>query len=413
MKKTLFILLSITISSIANAQLKVNQFGNVTIGDDENIMHIGKTNINGSSHVYNTYLKSGRTVLRIDNKDETTPNRTGIQINNYLSPDTSSTGIFINTYNTSVSTAQKVYGIRCYAGGSSRGNYALAGCLRSNYITGGSGAGIYGSSNVTLAIPEQYAGLYAGFFRGDVRVTGTIYGTLLTPSGTSTNVTNTLDGTTMVYDSTDESENVSNKLLKVQLLQFSREQEASSESINGTKSFNSPKSDTSSFLSDEEGFEQMDKLESTENYQTKLSEIKYGLAADQLKEVFPELVYEDDNGNVSINYIEMVPLLVQSINELTARVEVLEAERKNLQSMKVKSKQAKDVDKVQLTIPDKAQKTTLNIFDLSGKQVRTANINESGNINLSTYTKGLLSGTYAYRLIVDGKKQKVRKIMVK
>ena len=70
-------------------------------------------------------------------------------------------------------------------------------------------------------------------------------------------------------------------------------------------------------------------------------------------------------------------------------------------------------DKVNLSIPDKAQKIQLNIYDLSGKLVRTTDVNESGDVRLSTYSKGLPTATYAYSLIVDGKKQKTRKIMVK
>ena len=81
--------------------------------------------------------------------------------------------------------------------------------------------------------------------------------------------------------------------------------------------------------------------------------------------------------------------------------------------MKARSKQAEDADEVQLTIPDEAQKIHLNIYDLSGKTVRTTDVNESGNVRLSTYTKGLPTGTYAYSLIVDGKKQKTRKMIVK
>jgi hypothetical protein len=151
--------------------------------------------------------------------------------------------------------------------------------------------------------------------------------------------------------------------------------------------------------------------------QTKLSSVSYGLAADQLKEVYPELVYEDKEGNYSINYIEMVPLLVQSIKELSAEVATLK-EQLGIQdpkksAMKTKLKQAENVDEVQLTIPDKAQRITLSIYDLSGKQIRTTEINEGENIRLSTYTKGLPVGTYAYNLIVDGKKQKARKMMVK
>lgn len=46
------------------------------------------------------------------------------------------------------------------------------------------------------------------------------------------------------------------------------------------------------------------------------SRASYGLAADQVREVFPELVIEDEHGDPCINYVEMVPLLVQTIKEL-------------------------------------------------------------------------------------------------
>ncbi len=59
-----------------------------------------------------------------------------------------------------------------------------------------------------------------------------------------------------------------------------------------------------------------------------MASLGYGLAADQLRKVYPELVYEDQNGNMSINYIEMIPLLVQAINELKAEVEELKKSKK-------------------------------------------------------------------------------------
>ena len=50
----------------------------------------------------------------------------------------------------------------------------------------------------------------------------------------------------------------------------------------------------------------------------------FGLSAENLGEVFPDLVYENEDGSKGINYMEMIPLLVQSINELNARIEELE-----------------------------------------------------------------------------------------
>ena len=424
MKKTLMFLLAISICTATNAQLKVNQFGNVSIGDDENLMLLGKANINGSSYVYNTYLKSGRTVLRIDNKDETTTNRTGIQINNYISPDTTTTGIYINTYNTSISTAQNVYGIRCYAGGSSHSNYALAGCLRSSSIISGNGSGIYGSSNVTLGIPEQYAGLYAGFFRGDVRVTGTIYGTLLTPSGTTSNLS-TLSNTSIILNDENEIGSISDKLQGVQLLQYRREQAIPDEDEmeNG---YNLSTSNTvgksNSLSADDNELLELEDSERLNNSQTILSEVKYGLAADQLKEVFPELVYEDGNGNVSINYIEMIPLLVQSINELKAEIASLkkgnstvskakgttaitsvEEETEMLSVSQNRPNPFTDKTTIDLSIPESVSKASLFIYDMNGKQVDRIDIADRGTTSVSIISAGLTEGMYLYSLVADGK----------
>lgn len=433
MKKTLMFLLAISICTATNAQLKVNQFGNVSIGDDENLMHLGKANIYGSSYVYNTYLKSGRTVLRIDNKDETTTNRTGIQINNYLSPDTSSTGIYINSLNSEVGTTQKVYGIRSYIGGSSSGNYALAGCLRSTYISGGCSAGIYGSFNSVLTIPTQYSGLYAGFFRGDVRVTGTIYGTLLTPSGTTSN-SSTLSNTSIILNDGNEIESISDKLQGVQLLQYRREQAIPDEDEmeNG---YNLSTSNTvgksNSLLADDNELLELEDSERLNNSQTILSEVKYGLAADQLKEVFPELVYEDGNGNVSINYIEMVPLIVQAINELKAEIASLkkgnstvskakgttaiatvEEETEMLSVSQNKPNPFTDKTTIELSIPESVSKASLFIYDMNGKQVDRIDIADRGTTNISISSEGLSEGMYLYSFIADGKIVSTRRMVL-
>ena len=49
-----------------------------------------------------------------------------------------------------------------------------------------------------------------------------------------------------------------------------------------------------------------------------------GFIAQEFKEVFPELVYEDDKGMLSIDYVSLVPVLVQTIQELNQRLEALE-----------------------------------------------------------------------------------------
>lgn len=54
-----------------------------------------------------------------------------------------------------------------------------------------------------------------------------------------------------------------------------------------------------------------------------LKRVHYGLLAQEVMKLFPELVHEDKAGYLSINYIELIPLLIQAIQELSTEVEQL------------------------------------------------------------------------------------------
>lgn len=60
---------------------------------------------------------------------------------------------------------------------------------------------------------------------------------------------------------------------------------------------------------------------------TELQGVHYGLRAKDVENVFPELVYKRGD-NLSINYIELIPLLVKTIQELSAEVEKLKTKNK-------------------------------------------------------------------------------------
>ena len=54
---------------------------------------------------------------------------------------------------------------------------------------------------------------------------------------------------------------------------------------------------------------------------------RIGVIAQELETILPDLVSEDSSGMKSVNYLDMIGLLVESVKELTARVEQLEKER--------------------------------------------------------------------------------------
>ncbi|MBP8945789.1 MAG: tail fiber domain-containing protein [Paludibacteraceae bacterium] len=49
----------------------------------------------------------------------------------------------------------------------------------------------------------------------------------------------------------------------------------------------------------------------------------YGVIAQELQQIYPELVYEDADGYLSVDYIGLVPLLIQSVKELKSEIETL------------------------------------------------------------------------------------------
>ena len=380
MKKTITLILAMIMVVSGSAQLRVDTLGRVSIYPLQST--------SGYSATIHAAQGGGISIETIDH----TPERTGYGLKvDVVTQDTYGAGVYsrVAGYNTSFA-----FGVR----GVSEYSYFSIGTFGGIGYNYNRGAGIYGSSISTPSAPPYGNGIYAGYFYGDVKATGTIYGTLVSPSSVSSP---SQGGTTInLSEEATRGETITGKLRQVDLLQMER--------VNQDGSVAANKVVEKETILDENG----EDVSAEEPIQTKLPSISYGLAADQLKEVFPELVYEDKDGNYSINYVEMVPLLVQSIKELSAKVEALEAERDNPKAIKAKSSQMDIADNVNLSIPDKAQKIQLNIYDLSGKLVRTTDVNGSGDVRLSTYTKGLPAGTYAYSLIVDGKKKKARKMIV-
>lgn len=50
---------------------------------------------------------------------------------------------------------------------------------------------------------------------------------------------------------------------------------------------------------------------------------EYGLIAQQVQKEFPEMVTKEDDGFLSIDYIQMIPVLVECIKELKSEIDFL------------------------------------------------------------------------------------------
>ena len=54
-------------------------------------------------------------------------------------------------------------------------------------------------------------------------------------------------------------------------------------------------------------------------------EERVGVIAQELKEIIPELIDEDDRGYLSVSYTGIVPVLIEAIKELKQEVETLKS----------------------------------------------------------------------------------------
>ena len=324
------------------------------------------------------------------------------------------------------STQERAIGLAGYAGRSYTSVGLLGGKYMGSYVPTYF-AGVYGSETGMDPVFLNYSGTYAGFFNGKVRVTNGIYATVLSPSASPS--PSGQSGTTIL---SDRGESVTDKLSQVQAMQFLRYDPTKEEDSEKAKASVSDFDDLDIDNMSPKELDSLAKAMGDVEPEPYLSPVQYGLDATQLKAVYPELVYEDDNGNVSINYIEMVPLLVQSIKELSAKVAELEGTSPKKAKRKGETTaiedNVSDVDMVRmdqnkpnpfsestvitLNIPEQTQKASIFIYDMSGKQIQNIAVSERGETNITVYASDLTAGMYIYTLVVDGKVAVTRRMIV-
>ena len=173
------------------------------------------------------------------------------------------------------------------------------------------GAGVFGTSYATDHGVDTGA-RYAGFFHGNVRVTETLNAaTVQANSILAPNVSGTSLTATAAYSlGEDETPTTCQKLDGISAYTFLPDQPV----VAATLANDADTVDYASLtLYDEEFY----------------SRPHHGLSAEEVEEVYPELVYEDAEGNKSVNYLELIPILLDAVKELRGEVEMLKGNSAN------------------------------------------------------------------------------------
>ena len=155
----------------------------------------------------------------------------------------------------------------------------------------------------------------------------------------------------------------------------------------------------------------------------------YGFIAQEVKEIYPELVHTDDDGYMYIDYIGMIPLLVNAIGELNSQIEELKAENSelnqaviNAQSPAVGNNQSSQIaddflrnalyqnapnpfttsTTIAMSLRSDVEQAVVYIFDMQGNMLRSIPVNDRGNVSVTIDGGELNAGMYIYSLIADG-----------
>lgn len=263
------------------------------------------------------------------------------------------------------------YGVYCVAGNASSGwNYGVSGILSG---TNG-GTGVYGSSYYDDGFNTK--GRFAGLFHGDIKTTDAVYASAY----------NTLADSRINQDMKELENGYLNDLMQLSVFKY------------GLKQLDVDSGDDSKSLGyyiNDSGI---------------LDKEHYGLSGQEISNIFPNLVTESQDGYLSINYMEMVPLLIKSIQELKTELDAIKTNTKvserTLNDIAILYQNVpnpfSDQCIIKCTIPDNINQASFYLFDYNGRQIQHRVIKDRGNVQIVVDSKGLEAGLFLYSLVADG-----------
>ena len=287
-----------------------------------------------------------------------------------------------NNTNT-IYTAMGVWGD---AGNAPYGNFGILGTMSGT----GNGAGVYGTTGNTPNI--TISGRYAGYFSGDSYFIGDI-----TASSYLT---------------------FSDTRLKDNIVSLKNEDNTLSNVMN----MNTIKYNYKSGIDDGGSG---NPLQGINNQQW-----HYGLSAQELQTIYPELVKEGQDGYLTVNYVELVPILIRSIQELKEELDMVKGEQGNMYKTRSAEKHNDNVistesnvlyqntpnpfkenTTIRFQLADDAQNAAICIFDMAGKMLKKLPVSQGmESVSIAGYELG--EGMFLYTLMVNGQEIDTKRMII-
>lgn len=305
-------------------------------------------------------------------------------------------------YSPTMRNTGRAFGLRGVAGNCTSGyNFGVLGALQGSQ----EGAAIFGTtSGKTLGLSVD--GRYAGYFDGNVKVTGSLQGNVVNSADVNAKNTQTLRPINSALDGI-ASANPFMYIVRTQV----------------------PGIGTGIVL---DTITQTGTVAPTSDPVFPFGKSCYALDVNAVKQSFPALIIEDAQGNEYVNYTQLVPILVQAIKELKTELDDLKEAVASSGTRKVNAATniaTNTLDEgwgsisqntpnpftgqstVRVSVPDDASDAYIDILTLNGASVKRIPVsNGLSEVSLSSFD--FAPGTYLYTLVVNGKVSETRRMIV-
>lgn len=390
MKKQILILAMLFVALLANAQLRVDSAGRVGIMSSTINNNTRLTVGNVSPSYASVGIASSPDVM----------NKTNIGVMGAVDS--------ITTY-----TNDTNYGVLGIAGlkqnhGRSYGVSGMIGPLGQHC----GGTGVYGTnSTYYYSYPTNIQGEYAGYFVGPVNVTNI----LTAPSMFTASDSRLSDNLVSLGKRDDSGRTTLENVLNMNVVEYNM------------------KSSLSKEIPKDIAPEKTEKVRKSFEFLKKedkemTSRRHFGVDAEELQKIYPDLVLEGQDGYLSVNYSELVPLLIRSIQALKQELD----EVKSIKSKARKSALSTGIDAssangnilyqnspnpfnkqtvIRFKLAADAQDSSICIFDMTGKLLKKLPIS-SGMESVSIGGYELGEGMFLYSLIVNGQEIDTKKMVI-
>lgn len=392
MKKLLFTLLLMTVSIVVFGQLTVNSSGAVKIGT--------------ISQASNTFLSVG------NNTSSTGGVNNGI-ISRINAPSFGNSNINIGVHSrVNGSSNSKNVGVAGIVDSGSSGNNVG---VQGNISSGVYGVGVYGLAIGYSGAYVPSSGRYAGYFVGPTYVSGTLTAAdVVTPSDINLkeNVIPISDEELVNGSTLDNVMNMN--VIKYKYKVRSRRDEFEDNDIQDAI---------------EENAESRRIREESEKRSRQFDEQKhYGLSAQELQKIYPDLVREGQDGFLGINYIELVPVLIRSIQELKQELDEVRGDKEVAMTRGAATALSstalsgnvlyqnspnpfKEQTVIRFRLADDARDAAICIFDMTGKLLKKLPVSQ-GETSVSVNGWELGEGIFLYTLMVNGREIDTKRMII-